>query len=67
MTRDELGDLAHRVVWTFLEAFTGFLVAAPMVGLDLEVLQSAAGAGVAAVITFVKEAARRRLATSPDL
>lgn len=62
MNREQLQDLGHRVLWTFIEAFTGFLVAAPMVGLDLEVIQAAAGAGIAATLTVLKEAARRQLA-----
>lgn len=67
MNRDDLADLGHRVLWTFIEAFTGFVTVAPMVNLDLDLVQSAAGAGAAAVLTVLKEVARRRLAASPEL
>jgi len=59
--RAELEDIAHRVLWTFVEAFSGFLVAAQVVAFDLSAIQSAAGAGVAAVLTVIKEYGRRQL------
>jgi hypothetical protein len=61
LDRAQLEDMAHRVLWTFLEAFAGFLVAAQVVTFDLSALESAAGAGVAAVLTVVKEFGRRQL------
>lgn len=67
MSRDQLEDLVHRVVWTFVESFAGFLLAAQVAGFDLELLHSAAGAGAASVLTVLKEYGRRRLADAPEL
>lgn len=67
MNRAELEDLVHRVVWTFVESFAGFLLAAEVAGFNLELLHSAAGAAVASVLTVLKEYGRRRLASSPEL
>lgn len=67
LDRAELEDVAHRVLWTFVEAFAGFMLAAEVVAFDLELIHSAAGAAVAAVLTVVKEYGRRRLTTSPQL
>jgi hypothetical protein len=67
MTRNEWEDLGHRVLWTFIEAFTGFLVVAPLVSLDLTLIQTAAGSAGASVLVVLKEYARRRLVDSPQL
>jgi hypothetical protein len=67
LDRAELEDVAHRVLWTFLESFSGFMLAAEVATFDLTLLESAAGAGLAAVLTVVKEYGRRRLADSPKL
>ena len=57
-------DLAHRTLWTFVQTFTGVLVASSL--LDLNVNQIAAGlaAAVADVLVVVKEYARGKLAQS---
>lgn len=60
-----LGDLGHRVLWTFVETFTGFLVADPIIAaiggnLELAVWQTAVGSSLAAALVPVKEYARAR-------
>jgi len=67
LDRAELEDVAHRVLWTFIESFAGFMLAAEVASFDLELLHSAAGAALAAVLTVAKEYGRRRLVTSPKL
>jgi hypothetical protein len=67
VTRGDWEDLAHRVLWTFVEAFAGFLVVGPLVSLDLTLVQTAAGSAGAAVLVVLKEYARRRLVDSPQL
>jgi hypothetical protein len=62
LDRGQLEDLAHRVLWTFVEAFAGFLVAAQVIAFDLSAVESAAGAAVASVLVVVKEYGRRQLA-----
>jgi hypothetical protein len=61
LDRAALEDMAHRVLWTFVEAFAGFLVAAQVISFDLSAVQSAAGAGIASVLVVVKEYGRRQL------
>lgn len=66
-------DLQHRIVWTAIEAFLGVLAGVPVadliVGLDVAgtttVLLAALGAAVAAVVTVLKEEARKRLGSTP--
>lgn len=67
LDRAELEDVAHRVFWTFIEAFAGFLLAAEVITFDLSLIESAGGAALASVLTVVKEYGRRRLNTSPTL
>jgi hypothetical protein len=55
-----LHDLAHRTLWTFVEALVAVLVAAQVI--DLAVLHGAAIAAGAAALVPVKEYARKQLA-----
>ncbi|MDP8928684.1 MAG: hypothetical protein M3O70_08950 [Actinomycetota bacterium] len=59
-------DLAHRVIWTFVESLMGFLVAEPILNLlggsvDMSYWYGALAASVASVAVVVKEAARQRV------
>lgn len=54
-------DLLHRVLWTFVQTFTGMLVATSLLNLDVTVLGAALAAGIADVLVVVKEYARHRL------
>jgi hypothetical protein len=54
-----LTDLAHRTLWTFVEALVAVLVAAQVI--DLAVLHGAAIAAGAAALVPVKEYARAQL------
>lgn len=54
-------DLAHRVFWTFVQAFVGTITAAALLNLDLGVLHAAAIAGLGDVLVVVKEVARQQL------
>jgi hypothetical protein len=57
----DLNDLAHRTLWTFVEAFLAVIIAAPLLSVDVSVLSSAVIAAVAAAIVPVKEYARQQL------
>jgi len=58
-----LPDLAHRTLWTFVQTFTGVLVAAGLFDLELGLLHAAAAAAVADVLVVLKEYARHQLAS----
>jgi hypothetical protein len=66
-----LMDLAERLLWTFVAAFTSALVTPPVaqaagVDLSLSALEAAFLAGTSAVIGFVTVIARWRLSILPD-
>lgn len=52
-------DIAERSAWTFVQAAAAVLVAAE--ALNASVLETAGIAGVAAVLSFVKNLAKQRL------
>ena len=54
-------DLAHRTLWTFVQTFSGVLVASGMFDLEVGLLHAAAAAAVADVLVVVKEYARKQL------
>lgn len=62
----DLRDLGHRMLWTAVETFTGFVLAEPIIELlggqlDVSYLHVAVGTTVASVAVVVKEYARKRL------
>ena len=59
-----LTDLAHRTLWTFIQTFTGVLVAAGLFDLEVGLLHAAAAAAIADVLVVVKEYARHQLDTT---
>ena len=59
-----LTDLAHRTLWTFIQTFTGVLVAAGLFDLELGLFHAAAAAAIADVLVVVKEYARHQLDTA---
>lgn len=59
-----LTDLAHRTLWTFIQTFTGVLVASGLFDLEVGLLHAAAAAAVADVLVVVKEYARHQLDTA---
>jgi hypothetical protein len=54
MTKTLARDIAERMAWTFAETFSGSLLAAPMLRLDISTLTAAALAGAAAVLAVLK-------------
>ena len=54
-------DLAHRTVWTFVQTFTGVLVASGLFDLQVGLFHAAVAAAVADVLVVVKEYARTQL------
>jgi hypothetical protein len=54
-------DLGHRALWTFIQTFTGVLVAAGLFDLQIGLLHAAAAAAIADVLVVVKEYARHEL------
>jgi hypothetical protein len=58
----DLTDLAHRTLWTFVQTFSGVLVASGMFDLEVGLLHAAAAAAIADVLVVVKEYARTQLA-----
>ncbi len=66
-----LVDLAERLVWTFVAAFTSALVTPPLaqaagVELSLSPLDAAFLAGASAVVNFITVVARWRLSILPN-
>jgi hypothetical protein len=57
-----LEDLGHRTLWTFVQTFSGVLVAAGLFDLEVGLLHAAVAAAVADVLVVVKEYARQQLA-----
>lgn len=56
-------DLAERTLWTFVQAFLGALAGSGVIdSIDLAVWESAALAGLGAVIALFTVVARQRLA-----
>ena len=69
--RVRLADLAERLVWTFVAAFTSALVSPPLAqatGMDLSLsaLDAAFVAGTTAIVNFLTVIARWRLSVLPD-
>ena len=59
-------DLAHRTLWTFVQTFTGMLVASSLLDLDVTLLSAALAAAIADVLVVVKEYAKGRLQGAPN-
>ena len=59
-----LTDLAHRTLWTFIQTFTGVLVASGLFDLQVGLIHAAAAAAIADVLVVVKEYARHQLDTN---
>ena len=57
-------DLAHRTLWTFVQTFTGVLVASSLLDLNVNLIAAGLAAAVADVLVVVKEYARGKLAQS---
>jgi hypothetical protein len=60
-----LPDLAHRMLWTFVQTFLGTLTASSLLDLKVGIVAAAAAAAIADVLVIVKEYARHQLAP-PD-
>ena len=58
---DDLKDMLERTFWTFVEAFLGALVVAPLAGVEAETLQLAALAGGGAALAVVKTYAKKQI------
>ena len=54
-------DLAHRTLWTFVQTFTGVLVASSLLDLNVDLIAAGLAAAVADVLVVVKEYARHKL------
>ena len=58
---DDLKDMLERTFWTFVEAFLGALVVAPLVSVDANTVQLAALAGGGAALAVVKTYAKKQI------
>jgi len=58
---EELKDMLERTFWTFVEAFLGGLVVAPLVSVDANTVQLAALAGGGAALAVVKSYAKKQI------
>ena len=58
---EALKDMLERTLWTFVEAFLGALVVAPLVSLDANTLELAALAGGGAALAGVKTYAKKQI------
>lgn len=59
-------DFAERLVWTFVAAAGGALIAPAVFGFEVDVWQAAAIAGCGAVVNAVTQFARYRLSVLPS-
>ena len=57
----DLKDMLERTFWTFVEAFLGALVVAPLVSVDADTVQLAALAGGGAALAVVKTYAKKQI------
>lgn len=64
--KSSYSTLLHKLVWTFIQALTGILVAAGLFDWDVAIWQAALGAAVADSLVVVKEFARSQLARHVD-
>ena len=58
---EDLKDMLERTVWTFVEAFIGALVVAPLAGVDADAIQLALLAGGGAALAVVKTYAKKQI------
>tara|TARA_B100000131_G_scaffold301260_1_gene323331 strand:- start:402 stop:683 length:282 start_codon:yes stop_codon:yes gene_type:complete len=58
---EDLKDMLERTFWTFVEAFLGALVVAPLVSVDADTVQLAALAGGGAALAVVKTYAKKQI------
>ena len=58
---EELKDMLERTFWTFVEAFLGGLVVAPLISVDANTVQLAALAGGGAALAVVKTYAKKQI------
>ena len=58
---EELKDMLERTIWTFVEAFLGALVVAPLISVDANTLELAALAGGGAALAVVKTYAKNQI------
>lgn len=61
-----MAQTLERLVWTFVAAAGGALIAPAVFGFDVSALQAAAIAGVGAVVNFLTQLARWRLSVLPN-
>jgi hypothetical protein len=61
MNRHLAFDIAERVVWTFVQAFSGVMTGSTFFDWGIPAWQAAAGAGLAAVFSTLKGVAAGRL------
>jgi len=60
---EDLKDMLERTVWTFVEAFIGALVVAPLAGVDADAIQLALLAGGGAALAVVKTYAKKQISS----
>jgi len=63
MKKRLLYDIIERVVWTFVQAFSGVMTGAAVFNWNVPLWQQAAAGGVAAVFSSLKGIAASRLGT----
>lgn len=63
-TADFWKDLVERLLWTFVEAFIGALLIIAIADVDLDALEAAGAAGIAAVLSALKSTAAAQIKKS---
>ena len=58
---EDLKEMLERTIWTFVEAFLGALVVAPLISVDANTLELAALAGGGAALAVVKTYAKKQI------
>jgi hypothetical protein len=57
----DMNDLLHRMLWTFIQTFTGTMLAATLLDLDWPILAAAIASAAADVLVVLKEYAKQQL------
>ena len=57
----DIKSMLEKTFWTFVEAFIGALIAAPLVGIEASTVQLAAMAGAGAALVVVKEYSKKQI------
>jgi hypothetical protein len=59
--RESYTTLGHKLLWTFIQAFVGIMIAAAWFDWNTELFQVALGSGISSALVVLKEFSREQL------